>query len=503
MQKVLLTILVIALVLRIPHLGGSFWLDEAAQALESARLFSQQHLIRADFQPPLIHYLTHFALFVSHKEWWLRTIAALIPGLLTIYVFFHLSKRWFDVKIASISSLLLATSSLHIFYSQELRPYSLPAFFAVSSWFFLDRLVSYKKNESASWLKDLILFALTTTLGLYASYLYPFVVIGQLGWIWFFHHQQLQKFLTACLISALTFLPWLPNFLGQLEEGSLVRDQLPGWDQVVSLTQGKAIFLTIGKFIFGLVKIDPSPLVFISLIALGLVGLCLIKDFYDLYNHKKSDLIEKIKNILPVLTALFVPLISAWLVSFFVPVLSPKRVLYLLPFFYLFLSLFIDLLPKKRAPIVLILTLLTINLVTTSSYYFDKNLQREDWRSLHQKITTQFGQRRSIAIFSHPEAFSPWRWYDDGRFPTLATGTLSVTQIENPREHFKIINNYDYILVFDYLRTLSDPENLIISEVESYGFKEIEAIDTPNIGFVRVFARPEATLSSHAPSQLR
>lgn len=305
-----------------------------------------------------------------------------------------------------------------------------------------------------------------------------------------------QKFLTTGILSALAFLPWLPSFLGQLNEGGNVREQLPGWDQVVSLTQGKALFLTLGKFLFGLDKIDPSPLVFLSLLSLLLIGLCLGKDFY-LAAKIKDSFTKNLKNkYLQVLLIFSAPLILAWLVSFAVPVLSPKRVLYLLPFFYLLITAPLDLLPKKIAPKLLVATILIINLVTTTHYYFDKNLQREDWSTLHTQITNRFGNKQAIAIFSHPEAFSPWRWYDGNDFPSLSTGTLSVSQVPDLSEKFKTINDYQYVLIFDYLRTLSDPENKIPETVMSFGYKEIEVIDTPNIGFVRIYAKPEAVLSS-------
>ena len=48
-------IIVGALLLRLILINSSFWLDEAAQALESIRPLSQQLQIQNDFQPPLYH----------------------------------------------------------------------------------------------------------------------------------------------------------------------------------------------------------------------------------------------------------------------------------------------------------------------------------------------------------------------------------------------------------------------------------------------------------------
>ena len=133
----LLLILLLALILRLPHLNDSFWLDEAAQVLESLRPLNQQLQIKDDFQPPLLHLITFLSLKVAQSEWWLRLTGALLPGLLTIVGGYFLGIKIAGKKVAISASLLLATSSFHLFFSQELRPYSLSACFAIWSWFFL------------------------------------------------------------------------------------------------------------------------------------------------------------------------------------------------------------------------------------------------------------------------------------------------------------------------------------------------------------------------------
>lgn len=129
----LVSILSLAFLLRLPLLNGSFWLDEAAQALESSRPLSQQLELVPDFQPPLLHLIVHFALYFDQSQWWLRLIGALIPGLVTIGITYFIALRLTSARTALMVGFLLATSSLHIFYSQELRPYSLPAMWAVLS----------------------------------------------------------------------------------------------------------------------------------------------------------------------------------------------------------------------------------------------------------------------------------------------------------------------------------------------------------------------------------
>ena len=51
--------MLLALGIRLIHLSQSFWLDEAAQALESARPLTEQFELSGDFQPPLFHLLVY------------------------------------------------------------------------------------------------------------------------------------------------------------------------------------------------------------------------------------------------------------------------------------------------------------------------------------------------------------------------------------------------------------------------------------------------------------
>ncbi len=139
-------ILFIALLLRLPLFSGSFWLDEAAQALESARPLTQQLDIRDDFQPPLLHLITYVSIRLSTAEWWLRLWGALIPGLISIYYTYKIGTRVRNQFTGILAAGLLTTSSLHIFFSQELRPYALPTALATASTYFLLRWLDSQRQ---------------------------------------------------------------------------------------------------------------------------------------------------------------------------------------------------------------------------------------------------------------------------------------------------------------------------------------------------------------------
>lgn len=479
-------ILFFALIVRVPLLNGSFWLDEAAQVLESSRPLAQQLSISDDFQPPLIHIIVHFLLFFSSNEAWLRLGAALIPGLITIWCVYEIGKQVKNKSVGVLSALLLTTSSFHIYFSQELRPYSLPAMCASLTWLLLITLSRSGKNSKKIW----FLFTLLTILGLYSSYIYPFLLLSQSIYIYFFLKKQTKELCISIFFSFLAFLPWLPSFFSQLHSGQTLRLQLSGWDAVVGTQQAKALALTAGKFLFGVLSLKNAlPFVLFTLLLLLLIVPIL-------------SAVRKRKEVIFLSLWLFVPILTAWCVSFFVPILQPKRVLFCLPAFFLLLGILFSTgleskskLLQKSAFIVIVL-FFVMNFYSLFKYYTTPKYQREDWRSLHAEILQKYPASQSIAVFSFTAPFAPWVWYDDGKYPTFSTGVLDMQKISDISVLRKV-SEYRFVLVFDYLRDLTDPKNSILSELQKYGYQEIdEIVPATQIGFVRVFARKKSVIGT-------
>lgn len=487
-KRLIWLILGLALLLRLPHINGSFWLDEAAQAIESSRPFTQQFDITPDFQPPLLHLLLFVAVRFSRAEWWLRLIGALIPGLITIWGTYELGRLWKMPKAGLLAALLLATNSLHIFFSQELRQYSLPAMWAIVSQIALWHLLQAKQPLFGRWWW---LLTLSTAAGLYTSYLFPFFVLGQVAFALVAGKKHWQAIAGALCSGGLLFLPWLPSFLAQLQTGTALRSQLPGWDSVVSFTQAKSLGLVVGKFLFGVIDLSLAPTLVITT---AIVGAILAFLGWKAYQDR-ADLQKRYLQEWLLATWLTMPLLTAWLVSFAVPVIQPKRVLYLLPGFYLWLAIRVLRL-SSRSALLIIGLFLAANLFGTWQYYTIPQYQREDWRSLHQELVARFPVGQSIAVFAFPEPFAPWRWYDNGEYATLASQTLYLSPGTDTKELLKPATRYPYIVVFEYLTDLTDPADTLITGITAFGYHEIAILERPNIGFVRVYSQPGYTLSA-------
>ena len=259
-ERLIWGILALALVVRLPLLGGSFWLDEAAQALEVIRPLSQQLDIAFDFQPPLLHLWLHLWQYFGHQEWWLRWWGAVLPGLATIWFSYHWVRTITTSKVANWTALLLATSSFHLFYSQELRPYALPAAWAAAGWWLLVKWwqSSITGSNRYSDRRYQLGYAVVTIFGLYSSYLYAFIIPGQLLAGWLTTGRLWRRQWAAVALAGLAFVPWLPMLKEQLAASQAVRDSLPVWETVVSIPPAKALALIFSKFVFGVVDVEPS-----------------------------------------------------------------------------------------------------------------------------------------------------------------------------------------------------------------------------------------------------
>lgn len=468
-QLPFLLVLLIALVLRLPLLNGSFWLDEAAQALESARPFAQQHLIAIDFQPPLMHYLVHFMLFVSKAEWWLRLVS-LAAGILTIAGVYMIVKDRWNTKVAIFAGLLLATSAFHIFYSQELRPYALSTCFAVWSWFFWLR---YEKRPKPSLA---IGFLLTSIAGIYSMYIYPFLLLSQLLYVAIEQRQRFGAFFRFALVIALAFLPWLPWFIGQLKVGTSLTSDLPGWSSAVATPQLKAIPLTLAKFFTGQIPIAGN----IGLILMLCIPIAIAAyAFYRLYRQREYRF---------ALYWFVVPLITSWLVSFVVPVIAPKRLLLILPVMFVAIA---SLLSHSKGKLqrwheAMIALILIVNIAFFVYYLATPLNQREDWRGVIQVMDQRFDPKTTVVIHGFPDPFAPWRWYGSP-LPVTTTGVLRVEEPRNLDQAFSSVEGKNTVLVFDYLLDLTDPHRSIDAWLTTHGYKETAQINGGNIGFIRQY----------------
>ena len=200
------------LALRIYTIGSeSIWYDEAVSVAVS-KLGFVEHLRWItevdDNNPPLYYTFLHLWVQVFGDSEASVRMPSAICGSLSVLVIYALGKLLFDKKTGLVAAAILAVSIFNIMFSQEARAYSLMAFLALLSFYFLVLMImSGKRAYAAAYLASSVCL-------LYSHYYGIFVLLGQN--IWFFTMLLfkrragalgLSKWLFLQVVVALLFLP--------------------------------------------------------------------------------------------------------------------------------------------------------------------------------------------------------------------------------------------------------------------------------------------------------
>ena len=206
--------------LRFYHLDyQSVWLDEICsinEANPAIKWTDLEHtILQSDPHPPLYFALLKifFSIF-GYSTFVARSFSA-VAGCLGISAIYFLGKQLLDKKYALLAAFLLCINPFHIYYSQEVRMYSLLFLLTVLSFIFL---VNFVKSKT---FKNAILYGFFAGLMLETQFFGIFVLISQLFILFInffitdnkFKKTNFVKLLTAGLTIIIIFLPALNIFI--------------------------------------------------------------------------------------------------------------------------------------------------------------------------------------------------------------------------------------------------------------------------------------------------
>ena len=244
----------------------SYWNDEGNSLGLAGR--SVDVIVRsaaADIHPPGYYLLLKgWRALVGETELALRGFSAL-TGLVLVALLYQLGREYFDVTAAVAAALLGAINPFLIYYAQEARMYALLATLSAASFLLFSKWLR-SSRPPASPFGDWGLgigYCLTTALGLYTHYAFPFVLLAQnlaaLGGLLAHRRSGGRKRLGAWIgLQAITlalFLPWLPTAYRQVMTWPAAREAHPFFATLADTTRFLAFGRTIKteEVIFGLV----------------------------------------------------------------------------------------------------------------------------------------------------------------------------------------------------------------------------------------------------------
>lgn len=395
-----LTLLLIlgGLLLRMYRLTSrSLWLDEAL-CVKIAAITNFNDMwssITQDIHPPFFYVLLHFWIrLFNNLDFFVRLFAVVwgCIGLYGIYFLCRYGLKW-NRKHSNLAMLFSIILPIHIYYSQEVRPYGMLFALACFSLTFLFRA------HLTSGMKYYILFGLFQALMFYVHHtaiIYCFFINGlYFATILFYgqiHVKRLKGISLAGMISVLLYLPWLPHLLIQFENPVIFK----GFWYWVPQPTAIEFFKMIAKLIsvWRLSLPFHIPEVLYLLLTFPILILLFLGQVYA-WRHRLTS--ESILGLAIVGYPLFILALSylilpVWLIRILVPATIGVPVIAVL-------ALKIRSLPNRHFKFItaFVVISLLICLITSSNLLY--SYRKEDWREAGKFVSQSASKNDSVIVY--------------------------------------------------------------------------------------------------------
>ena len=217
----LVAVLLLAFGLRVYLLGAqSLWYDETVSVHLAGKSIPDLVAHTAgDIHPPGYYLLLLAWTRLAGSSDFAAAYLSLFFGLLLVALAYRLGALVFGADVGLVAALLLAVSPYNLWYSQEVRMYTLGAALGLVLLLAIIALVKARSGTLPS-LSLLAAYALSAALGLWTLYYFGFLLAainlmvfiwwllgwrrGRLGWAW------MGRWLLAQVIVLLLYAPWIP-----------------------------------------------------------------------------------------------------------------------------------------------------------------------------------------------------------------------------------------------------------------------------------------------------
>lgn len=193
------------------YLNRGFWGDEAWTSLISQLPYLQMlKTTAADFHPPGYYSIVELVYKILPANEVGTRLISIFFWWLTVWMVFILARKFKGQTFGFISASVVALNPIFFTYAFEARNYTMFAFAATASiYFLLNTLEKFSK-------KNILLYVAFATLGIYTHYYMFFVLASQGLFVLLFETKKLLKMFIPWLITAVLYLPWIPFLFGQL-----------------------------------------------------------------------------------------------------------------------------------------------------------------------------------------------------------------------------------------------------------------------------------------------
>ena len=424
----IIIILIFSFVLRLIGINQSLWLDEAI-SVNIAKLPIDSIVTRFsihDFHPPLYYWFLNIWIKIFGDQVWVMRLSSILFSLITIWLVYKIGKEIKDQKTGLWAAILTGINPLLIYFSQELRMYSLVTMWLIASICFLVKML-----KKPNW-KNILGFNIMTGLSFVTFYGSIFLIGAEILYILI--NKKIKLFLISVLGIILALLGISPLLSTQLKYSQEALLQVSNWGLALGKVNLKNLLLIPLKFSVGKISWWPKINYYVTsgLWSLVVFGITL-----------KSLFKNKLLRFL-----LIVPLVFGIIFSLKSPMLQYFRFLYLIPI----ISLIISLEAKKNIKI-----FLTIGfLIFSGIYLINPKMHRENWKDLASSLSS------SDNVYMLNSFADPINFYN----PNLKINAFEKSvPIE---DNIKIIPYGEAIHGFDHTRLMQE-QGYVKTEEKDFG----------------------------------
>lgn len=207
-------LLVLFCVICVPTMLRSLWFDEAYSSNLVRGSFTQiTEMTAIDVHPPLYYWCLKIWTIIFGRSIMGMRALSVVFAVLTLIVAYILFKRWAkNDKTALLLTALLAACPFFIYYSGEMRMYTMSCFIVLFGTLMLD--VALEKNKKIIW----FLYSLSIAAALYTHY---FTALGFAAhFVYLIFHFKKHGFnkniIWVYLLAIIAYIPWIPTLLHQV-----------------------------------------------------------------------------------------------------------------------------------------------------------------------------------------------------------------------------------------------------------------------------------------------
>ncbi len=440
------------------------WYDETVSLfLARQDLVSLTRHTAGDIHPPLYYYLLHFWGQLAGWSEFSAAFFSLFFGVLLIAIVYRVAREWADernpfsqiaegrkprdlgrgsrkrVSVGVLAAFLVAISPYNLWYSQEVRMYTLGAVLGLASFYCFVRLLKQAESSRRSRLdfSFFLAYAGVSALGLYTLYYFVFLLAFEnlLAIVWLargyaspisnLHSpvSSLRSRVFVWLVSQFAILvlyvPWLPIAFRQA-----TNPPVPPWRGMTPL--GDVLLESFSALAFGQSVDWHSPVIWFVLCVIALILLVALRSSVKSGDLKPETLRLRSGRALRLrsgqawtLIALcaytFVPLLLISAFSLWKPLYHVRYIFLYSPPFYVLLAVGLDRMAHSQSPFPLhasrgaphasrigflaaLLLLTVVSAYSAYNFWFDSRYAGDDLRGAVQRLAAEWRPGDAILL---------------------------------------------------------------------------------------------------------